>query len=68
MLLMNYLLLFKKDSSELPDDSEDMPLEDMAKTLVEMILQKEHCKKELKEIGDIMLKWQRRKSKNEKTN
>ena len=63
LLLMNYLLLFKKDSSELPDDSEDMP-----KTLVEMILQKEHCKKELKEIGDIMLKWQRRKSKNEKTN
>lgn len=68
LLLMNYLLLFKKDPSELPDDSEDMPLEDMAKTLVEMILQKEHCKKELKEIGDIMLKWQRRKSKNEKTN
>lgn len=68
LLLMNYLLLFKKDSSELPDDSEDMPLEDMAKTLVEMILQKEHCKKELKEIGDIMLKWQRRKNKNEKTN
>lgn len=63
LLLMNYLLLFKKDSSELPDDSEDMPLEDMAKTLVEMILQKEHCKKELKEIGDIMRKWQRRKRK-----
>lgn len=67
LLLMNYLLLFKKDSSELPDDSEDMPLEDMAKTLVEMILQKEYCKKELKEIGDIMFKWQRRKNKNEKT-
>ena len=57
LLLMNYLLLFKKDSSELPDDSEDMPLEDMAKTLVEMILQKEHCKKELKEIKNIMLEW-----------
>lgn len=68
LLLMNYLLLFKKDSSELPDDSEDMPLEDMAKTLVEMILQKEHCKNELKEIKGVMLKWQRRKSKNEEAN
>lgn len=68
LLLMNYLLLLKKDSSELPDDSEDMPLEDMAKTLVEMILQKEHCKNELQEIKDVMLKWQRRKSKNEEAN
>ena len=58
LLLMNFLLLLKKDSSELPDDdSEDMPLGDMAKTLVEMILQKEHCKKELKEIKNIMLEW-----------
>ena len=68
LLLMNYLLLFKKNSSELPDDSENMPLEDMAKTLVEMILQKEHCKNELKEIKGVMLKWQRRKSKNEEAN
>ena len=69
LLLMNFLLSLKKNSSELSDDdSEDMPLEDMAKTLVEMILQKEHCKNELQEIKDVMLKWQRRKSKNEKTN
>lgn len=64
LLLMNFLLSLKKNSSELSDDdSEDMPLEDMAKTLVEMILQKEHCKNELQEIKDVMLKWQRRKSK-----
>lgn len=68
LLLMNFLLSLKKDSSEPDDGSEDMPLEDMAKTLVEMILQKEHCKKELKEIGDIMRKWQRRKNKNEEAN
>ncbi len=69
LLLMNFLLSLKKNSSELSDDdSEDMPLEDMAKTLVEMILQKEHCKNELQEIKDVMLKWQRRKSKNEEAN
>ena len=68
LLLMNFLLLVKKDSSEPDDGSEDMPLEDMAKTLVEMILQKEHCKNELKEIKGVMLKWQRRKSKNEEAN
>ena len=59
LLLMNFLLLLKKDSSELPDDdSEDMPLEDMAKILVQMILQQEYCKTELREIKEIMLKWQ----------
>lgn len=69
LLLMNFFLSLKKNSSELSDDdSEDMPLEDMAKTLVEMILQKEHCKNELQEIKDVMLKWQRRKSKNEEAN
>ena len=67
LLLMNFLLLVKNDSSEPDDGSEDMPLEDMAKVLVEMILQKEHCKNELQEIKDVMIKWQRRKSKNEKT-
>ena len=67
LLLMNFLLLVKNDSSEPDVGSEDMPLEDMAKVLVEMILQKEHCKNELQEIKDVMIKWQRRKSKNEKT-
>lgn len=67
LLLMNFLLLVKNDSSEPDDGSEDMPLEDMAKVLVEMILQKEHCENELQEIKDVMIKWQRRKSKNEKT-
>lgn len=69
LLLMNFLLLLKKDSSELPDDdSEDMPLEDMAKTLVQMILQQEDCKDELKEIKNVMLKWQKGGKKYEKTN
>lgn len=67
LLLMNFLLLVKNDSSEPDDGSEDMPLEDMAKVLVEMILQKEHCKNELQEIKDVMIKWQRRKNKNEET-
>lgn len=62
LLLMNFLLLIRKDSSEFSDNnnqSEDIPLEDMAKVLVEMILQQEDCKDELKEIKNVMLKWQK---------
>ena len=70
LLLMNFLLLVRKDLLESPDnddESEKMPLEEMGKVLVEMILKREYCKKELQEIKNVMLEWQKRRKKEYET-
>lgn len=70
LLLMNFLLLVRKDlleSLDNDDESEKMPLEEMGKVLVEMILKREYCKKELQEIKNVMLEWQKRRKKEYET-